>query len=441
MTMETDNMAKRLPSKLAIVCFCLLALVLADGAWAQRFACSGEAFAIQEAAAQLNIIDQSVSPFIFTPIGSTAGYLINNLGFRRTDGLLYGYRGDTGNEEVVSIDTLGAGSATGLGSGGLPAPTGNPYNSGDVSADGTEMYFSTNGIGTMHTITLPGLAFVQTVAVPSSGNVNDYAAHPTNGFLFGGDHAAGELVEVDPTDGSRTDTAVVGLASGGQGYGAAWFNAAGTLFLYKNDTGTLYEINDPGGSPTVAGTQPGPVSAGFNDGAACIQDIFGAAKEMTSTTMGALPATVTIVYTLENFGSDSLDDLFGIDDLVAVFGTHGADWTFTSISSGDITVNPSFDGNSDTQLIEQTTGSPQTLAATSTATITVTIELLSNDNATMDMFCNSVEFSATRGLDMVLFSDLTADGTDPDPDGDGSPDERDLTCFPVPVGLTSFSVE
>ncbi|MCP4040347.1 MAG: DUF11 domain-containing protein, partial [Gammaproteobacteria bacterium] len=47
-------------------------------------ACTGEAFVVQDASAQLVEVDQTVSPFVLNSIGGPAGFAINALGFRRT---------------------------------------------------------------------------------------------------------------------------------------------------------------------------------------------------------------------------------------------------------------------------------------------------------------------------------------------------------------------
>ncbi len=400
----------------------------ARSASAAPFVCTGEAFIIKSATAQLNTIDQTATPFVFTPIGLPAGYLVNNLGFRRSDGLLYAYRGDAPNQQVISIDDTGV--ATMLGSGGLPLPVGTAYNSGDVSADGTVMYFSADGQGVLHTISLPGLALIGTVVVPSDGRVLDWAAHPSNGLLYGGDKDGGEMAEVDPATGTRIDKLVLGggIPPGADSYGAAWFDATETLFLYRND-GTIYEISGAEtATPTLVSTVIGEISPAFNDGAACIQNLIGGAKQMTVSGPG-LPTTVTIAYVVENFSAvETLSSISAIDDLTASFGTPGVDWTFTSISATPAAfVNPGFDGNLDTELINQPP--TQSLLPLTSASITVVIQLLTTDAANMaGELCNQVILT---GMDSggLLFGDLSIDDPDPDPDGNGFPSEQGPSCI------------
>ncbi len=95
--------------------FVLLALLLVTGvSWAQEpvpFECTGEAYTVRDASAQLYRIDQSVTPFVFIPVGGPQGIQLNNLGYRITDNLLYAVampeNGDEENFGIVKIDSTG----------------------------------------------------------------------------------------------------------------------------------------------------------------------------------------------------------------------------------------------------------------------------------------------------------------------------------------------
>ncbi|MEE8525839.1 MAG: hypothetical protein V3T72_18035 [Thermoanaerobaculia bacterium] len=247
------------------------------------FACTGEAFILQNINAELTQIDQSVSPFIFIPVGVPTGRELNNLGFRITDGLMYAVElSSSGNIQIVQIDS--GGNVTGL---GRPAglPSDRRFDAGDVSPDGTTMYINTvnRPLYVLDLTSVPSLPAVTEVTITgSSGFVFDWAASPIDGLLYGGDSTDSQLAILDPVTGVRGDVAVEGCmplapdcqATGlppGTAYGGAWFNAAGTLFLFRN-TGAIYEIDLAGGGPgipRVVRTQSGPSST-RNDGAACI---------------------------------------------------------------------------------------------------------------------------------------------------------------------------
>lgn len=175
--------------------------------------------------------------------------------------------------------------------------------------------------------------------------------------------------------------------------------------------------------------------------AACVFPRIGAAKQMTPQD-SSLPATLQIIYTFENFGGDTILDLSTLDDLSAVFGTLGVDWTFSSISSVPASLaNPAFDGDSVTQLINQAPS--QSLAPAAIASVTVEIELLTLSAAVGGEFCNSIDVTGRDSLG-ATYTDASAAGLDPDANGDATPDEAAPSCFlqtAVPVTLQSFTVD
>jgi uncharacterized repeat protein (TIGR01451 family) len=242
------------------------------------FPCNGDTYIVQNIDAQLTLVDQTTSPFTFVPIGPPAGTEYNNLGFRSTDGLLYAVElSSSGNLQILQIDATGA--VTGL---GRPAglPTGPRFDAGDVTPDGTTMYITANGqaLYRLDLTGVPALPPVTSVAITGAGGfVFDWAVHPTNGLLYGGDSSQGQLAILNPATGVRTDVAVAGCSPvtttcnaaalpSGVAFGGAWFNSAGRLFLYRNG-GTIYEIDLAG--PQIVSTQTGPGSS-RNDAAACV---------------------------------------------------------------------------------------------------------------------------------------------------------------------------
>ncbi len=390
-------------------------------------ACDGEAYFVREIEAQLAQVDRSTSPFTLVDIGPTASLEYNNMGFRRSDGLLYAVQlTSNGNSQILRIDSkgrvLGLGRPPGL-------PAGPRFDAGDVSSDGGTMYITTvnQPLYRLDLTSLPALPAVTSVTPSgSTGHVFDWAASPVDGLLYGGDSSDGQLAILDPVSGSRIDRNLVdsglGTLSVGIAFGGAWFNAAGQLFLYRND-GVVFEV-DPA-VPTIVDVRAGAGST-RNDGAACAQGVLGAAQRMTATEDG-LPETITIEWVIENPSAD--EELFGLsaeDDLTAVFGVHGVDWTFTSISSVPAAfANPGFDGHGDVELVNQAPA--QSLSAGAQATVTVVVEVLTFAALDAGRFCDQVQ---VRGEDAAgtLFGDLTTEGLDVDPNGDGSPDERRRTC-------------
>ncbi len=429
------------------------------------FACTGEAFIVQEQNAQLTrVVELPGGDFDFEPIGIPAGIEINNLAFRRADGFLYGVHllppasGIGGNDGLVRIDSTGAveclGPVPGLPSGdGSSVPR---FDAGDISPDGSTMYITVGGFNNnnikLYAVDLTQPTLPQQPGFPKdvdgdTGFVNDWAAHPTTGLLYGGDRTGqggnAELAMLDPATGVRTDRVVTGLPTG-VSYGGAWFNAAGELFLYRNNPGQIFKINidDPDNPTLVGAPQDGP-SSSFNDSAACVQDFLGTALELDC--LPPIPASYSLTYTFENLAdsspSEDLSEISAQDDLTEVFGAHGTNWNFVSITSSTGSFhNPDFDGHTDTQLI----AADQDLAAQSSVTVTVTVEVVSEDaDSDMDgMICN--QLTGTGSISGgASFGDVSTAGLNPDPDGNGSPDESVVTCVSacVPVTLMQFSVD
>ncbi|MEM7357436.1 MAG: hypothetical protein AAF657_41870, partial [Acidobacteriota bacterium] len=409
----------------------LLGLGLGDptaSAQTTPFVCDGEAYIVQGGSGQLFRVDQSTDPFSFTTVGGTAGFEVNALGFRRTDGLLYGWR----QQNPSALYTLDANATlTNL---GLPAPlpNGANLNGGDISPDGSTWYIGMDGDGTLYQVALPALTVTTVTITGDNGDVLDIAAHPTNGLLYGADNTdGGQLAVIDPVTGVRTDFDVPGLPTG-NAFGGAWFDAAGQFFAYRNN-GVIYEIDISG--PTIVSVQTGGPSSTLNDGAACIADQIGAAKQMIPSAP-TLPATIDINYAFENFNPlETISDLSAIEDLTAVFGTLGVDWTFTSISSVPASfANPVFDGSADTELINQAPS--QSLTAGASATATVQIQLLTDNAANSNgELINQITVTGENPAG-VRFGDVSTDATDPDPNGDGIPAEREpavLSFAPIAV--------
>ncbi len=468
-------------------------LLLAGAAAAQeQFACTGEAFIVQREDAQLFLIDQTLTPFVFEPVGPNGdevcddldpgnppppgepcnlvddmGFPIeaNNMGFRSSDGFLYAVELTAGgNSGIISIDA-GA-NVTFLGTpAGLPFAT-TRTDAGDISADGDFMYVNQAGIGRLWIVDLNLFEVIDNPVISgAAGAVNDWAYNPNDGNLYGGDQGDGQIARLDVggiAGGNipRIDFSPAGCAPvtadcdatslpSGIAFGGAWFNGAGQLHVYQNgitgnpddNDGKLFviqlDLSDPGNpAGQIVRTQLGRDSEGRNDGAACIPDPpYGVAKSMTAVPTDSLPSTVTIDYVFENLGDtspvDDLINLTAIDDLVAVFGDHGDDWTFTSIASAPAEfANPGFNGHSDTEMINQAPN--QSLLAGDVKTITVVLEVLTLDNTNPPpfTFCNQVVALAENGLGIII-GDLSTDGDDPDPDGDGFPDERELSCIDI----------
>ena len=192
---------------------------------------------------------------------------------------------------------------------------------------------------------------------------------------------------------------------------------ANTVVSDDSDAGTDPDPNG-NGDPTEPGeNDPTPLVLSENP-------VIGAAKGMSAT--GSGPYAVTIDYTFENFGNVVLSSLTASEDLSAVFGVHGTDWTFVGISSVPVGfANVTYDGHGNNELIA--TG--QSLAVGAAATLQVTLTL-----NTPGSYTNQVTVSGTSPANTVVSDDSDA-GTDPDPNGNGDPTEPGEND-PTPLDLT-----
>ena len=171
---------------------------------------------------------------------------MNAMGFRSTDGMLYGLQlfslavdGFKGNGGIVRVG--GNCAVEHLDVLGLPEDV--RFFAGDISTDGTTMFINHNGKSPLYIVDLRPLdanPMAQLIADATkvwgdTGLVVDWAYNPVDGLLYGGDSTDGELAILNPRTGERIDVPVLGMPPGGPGgYGGARFNADGYLVLYRH---------------------------------------------------------------------------------------------------------------------------------------------------------------------------------------------------------------
>jgi hypothetical protein len=332
-------------------------LAMAGAAGAQMgptpFECTGEAYTVRgnPTQAQLYLIDQSGSPFIFVEVGSgatlsscpadlpsgatcTPGQAIqlNNLGYNTVDDLLYAVAmplSGNYNYGIVQIDSTGA--VFPLGYPGTPWPKTVRLLAGDVDPAGDVMYVTTYPSGTLYTVDL-GTGAVSSVSTSQSVWVADWTVNPLDGMLYGG---AGEknctypnpglVYRLDPSNGEIADLGeVTGLPCyDGSGdperyYGGSWFKSNGTLVLYRN-VDWIYEVNITTNPPTLVDDFAGTaVTSSLNDAAACAAgpDVFIDVKPQSDPNCfnvngsGVIPVAI--------LGSDSFD-VYDVDVSTLLF--------------------------------------------------------------------------------------------------------------------------
>jgi len=141
---------------------------------------------------------------------------------------------------------------------------------------------------------------------------------------------------------------------------------------------------------------------------------IGVAKDATSVVSnGDGSFTVSYLFTVENLDLSALSSVQVTDDLAATFAG-ATSFSVVSLTSASFTVNPAYNGTSNINLLTGT----DTLAAGATGTISLTLTV--TPGANLGPYLNQALASGVS-LAGETPTDLSDDGTDPDPDGDGLP--------------------
>ena len=184
---------------------------------------------------------------------------------------------------------------------------------------------------------------------------------------------------------------------------------------------------DPNGDNDPGENAPTPIS---------IPPIGVAKNAGTIVNNGNGTYTVPITITVENFGTEALNSVQVTDDLTTEFGTFEAvpgnvdtagEYSVANITSAALTENTNFNGAGDQDMLAGT----DTLGIGATATIT--FDLIFFPDITNAPFENSVEATAVGATSGANTTDTSQDGTDPDPNGDNSPNEAQPTIINVPI--------
>jgi hypothetical protein len=130
---------------------------------------------------------------------------------------------------------------------------------------------------------------------------------------------------------------------------------------------------------------------------------------------------LTFEIRVENFGDVGLGDLQVTEDLAGTFA-NADDFEVLILESEEFTVNTAFDGDNDTDLL---TGI-DTLEAGNDGAIYLTVRVVPGDVLTG--YENTVVATGTPPTGTAI-SDTSTDGSDPDPNNDGNPEEM----VPTPI--------
>lgn len=167
--------------------------------------------------------------------------------------------------------------------------------------------------------------------------------------------------------------------------------------------------------PTVVTLVPNPV--------------IGISKNVTSTILQADGSyNVTYDIHLKNYGNVPLSNVFVTDNLSSIFGlAAGVNLTAAVSTTGGLKANVNFDGNLDLNLLN---GSQSNLPIGGSETVTYTINV--KPGTVFGPYCNSAIATATGPLGVGLTIDVSHIGTNPDPNGNGKPNEAgENDCTPI----------
>lgn len=168
--------------------------------------------------------------------------------------------------------------------------------------------------------------------------------------------------------------------------------------------------------------------------------VIGLAKALVGAAVDNGDGTYTVAFRLriENLGNADLESVQVIDDLTANFFAPvtiaSVTTAVTSIVSGTgvLTANGAYDGIGDTNLL---VAASSTLAVGALGQIDFTVTFAPNGDP--GPFANQAGASAQTSQ-AVPTVDLSVDGSNPDPDGDGNPDEGDPTA--ITIGLSPLEI-
>ena len=214
---------------------------------------------------------------------------------------------------------------------------------------------------------------------------------------------------------------------------------ASTLPVGASETIDYTATFNPGGGSgpftnTASGTAQSPLGTGVNDSdtadvsVTAAVPVIGLAKLLTGPPVDNMDGTYTasFLFTVENLSTLALTDVVITDDLSATFPAPASLVSVTvPMATGTLVANASFDGSGDIAL----TTAASTLSVATTATVSVDVTF---DPGGLTTFRNSALVSADSVAGTT--TDTSDDGVDPDPDGDGNPDEVGEND-PTPVTL------
>ncbi|MEL7192722.1 MAG: hypothetical protein AAFO96_09815 [Bacteroidota bacterium] len=246
------------------------------------FVCDGDLFLSLEIVGSTGLYQVEVEPATGTVFlsglspSNNSGNIIDAMGYRIVDNLIYGVNPGTG--QIFSIGSDGVAYQVGS----FQNTPQYSYYAGDVTPDGSELIVLGAGGNPNISQELATISFLNfsvskqtmTLASGAASDVNcaDIAFDPFTGILYGYDSRDRRLITIDPTTGIINDT--FPASQGANVLGAMYFDVFGQLRGYGTPSGgstqnIFFEIDKGTGILTPFNAGPPSSTSNTNDGASC----------------------------------------------------------------------------------------------------------------------------------------------------------------------------
>ncbi|WP_247234677.1 Ig-like domain-containing protein [Telluribacter sp. SYSU D00476] len=189
----------------------------------------------------------------------------------------------------------------------------------------------------------------------------------------------------------------------------------------------------------LSGLAPGKYAVTVTDASGCstvltfiVENVcIGVAKTISSAPVNNKNGSYTLTYQIrvKNMGTTNLSNVQVVEDLTATFAG-ATSFTVNNIASARFTINPSFNGNSDKNML----AASQSLVVGESGIVEFTVTVV--PGAVLGEYKNSAVGSG-KDSGTVTTTDKSQDGTDPDPNKNDTPNDNDVE---TPVTFTETPV-
>jgi uncharacterized repeat protein (TIGR01451 family) len=343
----------------AMILGCMTLLTGVHSARAQ-FDLDGRFYQIRQTdsnTSQLYRLNRAVTPYVSIPVGSAtgSGIILNALAFSSVDGYMYALR-------LSSPYSLYRMTPTGpVLLGAVMNLPGAAYNSGTMDGAGN-YYVSVLSTSTIYRIDV-NTRVATAVPLSQSIDTGDFAVNPIDGKIYAASTGNPSTLAVIDINAVGTPKPVTKITITGNGasrtFGSVFFDPIGTMYAYENG-GSFFKIDTATGVATLVSTAP---STSQSDGAVSpfTRERIDAVKSIESVTaVNATTFDVTFVMTVGNTGSIFNPNVQITESLPRSFVGGSPTVTIQTapvITAGTVlTLNPAFNGGTDTRILSGTQG-------------------------------------------------------------------------------------